>query len=126
NATALSVRRRWKLRSPRGYLEHAGTPRGIGGDERIAADQIPFEFMLNALRLNAGFSFSDFTAHTGLSGETISDKLDRARARGWLDIDEHEARATPLGRRFLNDVITSFLPDQQAAIAHTHAGPPHA
>ncbi|MGA9335224.1 MAG: radical SAM family heme chaperone HemW [Rudaea sp.] len=125
-SAAFRVRRRWKLRSPRGYLEHAGTPRGIGGDDVIAVEQIPFEFMLNALRLNAGFSFTDFTAYTGLNKEVLSDRLDESRERGWLDVDAQHVRATALGRRFLNDVIAAFLPDPPAARLPSQAGPPHA
>ena len=55
-----AVHRRWKIRAPRGYLERAATPRRIGGDDAIAREQMPFEFMLNALRLNAGFDLTDF------------------------------------------------------------------
>ncbi|HET8940944.1 MAG TPA: radical SAM family heme chaperone HemW [Rudaea sp.] len=123
---AFQVRRRWKLRAPRGFLEHAGTPRGIGGDEIIAADQVPFEFMLNALRLNAGFSFAQFSANTGLSVDSISARLHEARDHGWLEIGTQHVRATALGRRFLNDVIAAFLPHRKAADMHTQAGPPHA
>jgi oxygen-independent coproporphyrinogen-3 oxidase len=107
-----TVHRRWKLRAPRGYLEHAATPRRIGGNDAIAVEQLPFEFMLNALRLNAGFSIDDFTARTGLPESAITAPLARAQARGWLERDGGRVRATDLGRRFLNDVIASFLPDK--------------
>src|SRR5690348_5205961 len=66
-----TIRRRWKLRAPRGYLEYAGTARGIGGDNVVTTDQLPFEFMLNALRLNAGFALADFEARTGLARSAI-------------------------------------------------------
>ncbi|MBU6478245.1 MAG: radical SAM family heme chaperone HemW, partial [Xanthomonadaceae bacterium] len=49
-----AVRRRWKTRSPVAYLQNARTPQRIGGDETVDAEQLPFEFMLNALRLNEG------------------------------------------------------------------------
>src|SRR5262249_10319658 len=58
-AAEREVRRRWKVRAPKGYLEHAGSARGIGGDDLVAVEQLPFEFMLNALRLNGGFSLAD-------------------------------------------------------------------
>jgi oxygen-independent coproporphyrinogen-3 oxidase len=119
-----TVRRRWKVRAPRGYLEHAATPRRIGGDDAIAREQLPFEFMLNALRLNAGFDLADFSSRTGLAGEAIASKLENAQARGWLAREGTRIRATGLGQRFLNDAIGLFLPDKQAA--HAHGGPAHA
>ena len=118
-----AVRRRWKVRAPRGYLEHAATPRRIGGDDAIAQEQLPFEFMLNALRLNAGFSLDDFGARTGLSNSAIDAKLEQAQERGWLEIDAERVRASEFGRRFLNDVIGLFLPDKPAS--RTHGGPAH-
>ncbi|MGH8122871.1 MAG: radical SAM family heme chaperone HemW, partial [Rudaea sp.] len=122
----LHVRRRWKLRSPRGYLEHAGSERRIGGDDPIPDEQLPFEFMLNALRLNRSVALSDFETTTGLRAEAIDRQLAQAQARGWLDLDAGRLRATELGRRFLNDVIASFLPDRETDKSRVHGGPPHA
>jgi oxygen-independent coproporphyrinogen-3 oxidase len=117
------VRRRWKLRAPRGYLEHAGTARAVGGDDAIVAEQLPFEFMLNALRLNAGFALGDFLARTGLPESAIAAQLARGQARGWVERTHERIRATELGQRFLNDVIELFLPDKPAPRAY--GGPPH-
>lgn len=119
-----TVRRRWKLRAPRGYLEHATSQRRIGGDDAVAPEQLPFEFMLNALRLNAGFAIADFVARTGLSENVIAARLADAQARGWLACDSKRVCATELGQRFLNDVIASFLPERKRA-SHLHGGPPH-
>jgi len=105
------IRRRWKLRTPRGFLEHAGTRRGIGGDGFIDTEQLPFEFMLNALRLNAGFEVNDFAARTGLPFDAIAARIEAARRYGWLECDGTHVQTTELGQRFLNDVIASFLPD---------------
>ncbi len=120
-----TIRRRWKLRAPRGYLEHAGTLRGIGGDDIIAPNQLPFEFMLNALRLNAGFPIVDFAARTGIALAAIESRLEEATRRGWIEIDRGQVRATELGQRFLNDVITAFLPTPRSIPALVHGGPPH-
>ena len=111
DAESGAVRRRWKVRAPRGFLELAGTSRGIGGDDTIAATRLPFEFMLNALRLNAGFPLVDFAATTGIALAAIQPQIDTAVARDWLEIVDDRIRATALGQRFLNDVIASFLPD---------------
>jgi oxygen-independent coproporphyrinogen-3 oxidase len=120
-AAGLAIRRRWKVRAPRGYLEHATSPRRIGGDDVIAADQVPFEFMLNALRLNRGFSLDRFTAATGLPANAIDAQLRAAVARGWLDVAAGEVRTTEFGRRFLNDVVAAFLPGRTPRIAQCPA-----
>jgi putative oxygen-independent coproporphyrinogen III oxidase len=125
DAESGTIRRRWKLRAPRGFLEHAGTPRGIGGDDVVVPEQLPFEFMLNALRLNAGFPLADFAARTGIALADIEPALDRAKARGWIKVEREQILASELGRRFLNDVIASFLPASRSIPAFVHGGPPH-
>ena len=109
DAAADSVRRRWKTRHPKAYLEAAGGPARVGGDNMVGADELPFEYMLNALRLIDGVPLADFTARTGLPPERIAAPLAGARRRGWLVDDPRWLRTTPLGQRFLNDVIASFL-----------------
>ncbi len=104
------ILRRWKPKHPQSFIDSAGTPAGIGGDERIAVEQRPFEFMLNALRLNNGFSLIDFEARTGLDRAAIAAPLAAADQAGWLAvIDADRLRPTPLGQRFLNDVIALFM-----------------
>jgi len=115
---AHAVHRRWKTRSPVAYLQNAHTPRRIGGDETVGAEQLPFEFMLNALRLNEGVGMDTFHAYTGLRAESISAPLQQARDKGWLTGDADRLQATPLGRRFLNDLIEVFLP---IGPKHSHA-----
>ena len=103
------VLRRWKLRHPAEYQAKAGTPAAIGGDEVLTASRLPFDFMLNALRLNAGVPMAMFEARTGLPRTAIADHLATAHARGWLEPDPDWLRPTELGRRFANDVIGLFL-----------------
>ena len=67
--------------------------------------------MLNALRLNGGFSLAEFEARTGLAQSDIARELEQASANGWLDIDDGRIVPTELGRRFTNDVIGLFLKD---------------
>jgi oxygen-independent coproporphyrinogen-3 oxidase len=105
------IRRRWKLRSPRAYLQSAATPQRIGGDETVAAEQLPFEFMLNALRLNEGIALDEFALRTGLASRTVAATLAEGRALGWLVDDPARLQASALGRRFLNDLIALFLPE---------------
>ncbi|WP_226467988.1 radical SAM family heme chaperone HemW [Luteimonas panaciterrae] len=104
-----AILRRWKLKHPAAYLAAAGTPQAIGGDERIEPGRRPFEYMLNALRLNEGFSLTQFERRTGLTRAAIADALATARERGWLQMNGDRVAPTELGRRFTNDVIELFL-----------------
>lgn len=103
------VQRRWKTRHPRAWLDAAGGPGRIGGDTSVAVGELPFEYMLNALRLVDGVPMADFAQRTGLPLERIAEPLAQARQRGWLTPDLQRLQTTPLGQRFLNDVIASFL-----------------
>lgn len=103
------VLRRWKVKHPTEYLAKAGTAAAIGGDEVLTPQRLPFDFMLNALRLNEGVPAALFEARTGLPLAAIADRLADARARGWLEPDPAWLRPTELGRRFANDVIGLFL-----------------
>ena len=104
-----AILRRWKLKHPTAYLAHAGSDAAIGGDERIGPERRPFDFMLNALRLNEGFALSLFEARTGLPRSAIAARLDAAIERGWLESDGERVVPTEFGRRFANDVIELFL-----------------
>jgi oxygen-independent coproporphyrinogen-3 oxidase len=104
-----SILRRWKHKHPTRYLDTAGTADALGGDETVPPARRPFEFMLNALRLHEGFSWSQFEARTGLPRGAIDSPLARATAAGWLDDDGERVRPTALGRRFTNDVLELFL-----------------
>jgi len=104
-----AVLRRWKHKHPAAYLAAAGSAAAIGGDDYIAPERRPFEYMLNALRLVDGFALAQFEASTGLSRTAIETALGTARTHGWLDVEADHVRPTALGRRFGNDVIALFL-----------------
>jgi putative oxygen-independent coproporphyrinogen III oxidase len=98
-----------KPRSPREYLAGAGK---TGAARRaVPATELPFEFMLNALRLTEGFRPADFERATGLAIEVIGSSLAALEARGLLGTESGRLRATSLGFRFLNDLQAAFLPD---------------
>jgi oxygen-independent coproporphyrinogen-3 oxidase len=103
------ILRRWKIKNPREYLAKADSAARIGGDDPIAMDNRPFDYMLNALRLVEGFSLADFESRTGLERSVIARELDTAVLRGWLLREGERMIPTELGRRFTNDVIGLFL-----------------
>jgi len=105
-----AIRRTWKQKHPERYLATAGERGRLGGDEFVAAAEVPFEYMLNALRLNEGFALSSFAWRAGLPAESIAPEIERCERRGWLERERDFVRATELGRRFLNDVMAEFLP----------------
>jgi len=109
DAGSSQIHRRWKTRGPRAYMGEPGGAGRIGGDHVVAPAELPFEYMLNALRLIDGVPMADFPARTGLVPETIAAALAAARDRGWLHGDAQRLQTTALGQRFLNNVIASFL-----------------
>ncbi len=108
---AEGVTRLWKVKQPREYLETAGTPAGIGGEQRPGRDDVAFEFMLNALRLTEGVPAMLFSERTGLDLSSMQKPLTQAMARGLLESGHEHIRPTPLGRRFLNELVALFLPE---------------
>lgn len=109
DATTGHIHRRWKSRLPRAYMDAGGGAARIGGDHRVGADQLPVEYMLNALRLIDGVPLTDFSQRTGLPLKSIAAALSIARQRDWLRDDPQHLHTTVLGQRFLNDVIATFL-----------------
>ena len=106
----LRILRTAKPKQPREYEERLqAEDDAIGERSWIGRSDLPFEFMLNALRLNTGFLVRDFESRTGLSAETIAPALDRAGNRGLIEKRGESWRPTELGRRFLNDLQASFL-----------------
>lgn len=100
-----------KLKQPKAYMQHAGTPAAISEQHELEPEQIDFEFMLNALRLKAGFEGHLYKRHTGQALSTIDDKLNEAVSKGLLDVTEQQIKPTEQGFLFLNDLLLIFLND---------------
>lgn len=99
-----------KPKQPRDYQERvAGSSGAVGERNFVAIADIPFEFMLNALRLNEGFSNECFESRTGLPVAAFSAPMREAAARGLVAATHNGWRPTDLGRRFLNDLQSGFL-----------------
>ena len=104
-----NVIRTEKPRSPREYL--AGAGKAGAARRAVPAIELPFEFMLNALRLTGGFPAAEFERKTGLDGAVIEPTLARLQGQGLIDRSAGLVRPTELGFRFLNDVQSAFLSD---------------
>ncbi|MDB5795053.1 MAG: coproporphyrinogen oxidase-like protein oxygen-independent [Noviherbaspirillum sp.] len=103
--------RQTRFKQPQSYLKHTQAGRSIHEEFEISRQELGFEFMLNALRLNDGFAAKLFTERTGLSLNTIESELNLAEAKGLIYRDHLSIRPTELGRRFLNDLQQLFLPE---------------
>ncbi|MDO5505598.1 MAG: radical SAM family heme chaperone HemW [Pseudoxanthomonas suwonensis] len=111
------VLRRWKHKHPTTWMAAAGSASAIGGDEILTPERLPFDYMLNVLRLREGFSLDDFEARTGLSRGMIEAKLAVCRDRGWLGNRNGRIVPTETGARFLNDLLLVFLDEPPRAAA---------
>lgn len=105
------VVRQARYKQPASYMQQALAGNAIHEEHEIAREEMGFEFMLNALRLNDGFASRLFAERTGLPLQLIEPALQQAEARGLLVADHLSIRPTELGRRFLNDLQQLFLPD---------------
>ncbi len=101
------VTRTWKTRAPKDYL--AADKAFMAGYKTITADELPGEYMLNRLRMYDEIQIIEFRERTGLSSNTISNKLEIANKRGLIYPSKESIRLTELGQRFLNDVVQLFL-----------------
>jgi len=98
--------RTWQTREPRRYLADCV---GALTRKRIPPAELPFEFMLNALRLVDGFEIAAFAERTWLEWVEVAAAVRALQQRELLDCDQSTCRPTPLGLKFLNDVLLSFL-----------------
>lgn len=101
--------RQTRFRQPDSYLENACNGRFARDSTEVRRADLPFEFMLNALRLNEGWPLALFTDRTGLPLSAIESGLAQAESRGLITRDLQSVRPTLLGRRFLSDLQGLFL-----------------
>ena len=109
---AQRIVRQVRWRDPARYVQQAlaGTP--VAQEHEVAARDLPFEFMLNALRLRDGFALRTFSERTGLPMNAVSATIERARERGWLAVgDDGWLAPTARGFDWLSDLQALFLPD---------------
>ena len=102
-----------RARTPTEYMQRVAAGTQIVEHRELARRDLPFEFMMNALRLSDGFEVSAFVERTGLPIVVAEQPLARAQARGLLERDHMHVRPTALGRRYLNDLLGLFLPEER-------------
>jgi putative oxygen-independent coproporphyrinogen III oxidase len=109
-AASQPIVRTLQLREPRRYL--ATTPAFVSRTVVVPAE-LPFEFMLNALRLVDGFDIALFEARTGLDWGTVAGEIDALVGRGLVLEAGTRRKPSPRGLEFLNDLLLSFVSDQR-------------
>jgi oxygen-independent coproporphyrinogen-3 oxidase len=107
------VVRQVRHRDPRMFMDHAletsRAERAVSHSEEVARADLPFEFMLNALRLPDGFLLADFTERTGLPVTVLQSALTRAEEKGLITRDLQRVVPTTRGFDFLSDLQALFL-----------------
>ena len=101
--------RQLRFKQPKQYLERVARGDALQENMEITRRDLPFEFMLNALRLTDGVPAGLFAERTGMPLSIAARPIAEATRRGLLDPDPTVLRPTPLGRRFLNDLQSLFL-----------------
>src|SRR5262245_7502712 len=102
------ITRHERIKQPREYLQASETL----AERTVPISELPFEFMLNALRLIDGFPIALFEERTGLSMPSIQPSFEKAERAGLLERDWKRVRPTARGQRFLNELLALFLADE--------------
>ena len=103
------VVRQVRWREPKLYMDNALAGNALSQDEDVKRADLPFEYMLNALRLRDGFLLQDFVARTGLPLTSIEAGLQQAEQKGLITRDMVRVRPTERGFDFLSDLQGLFL-----------------
>ena len=103
------IHRQVRIQNPVLYMEKALAGQCVAKDEEVSRADLPFEFMLNALRLKDGFGLTQFTERTGLSLTAIQQGLEVAEHKGLIERDFSRVKPSVRGFDFLNDLQGLFL-----------------
>ncbi len=101
--------RQVRFRDPQRYMDQALAGQALAQDNEVRRGDLPFEFMLNALRLRSGFALQDFVERTGLALTAIEAPLQEAERKGLIQRDLGRVKPTPRGFDFLSDLQELFL-----------------
>ncbi|WP_215780917.1 radical SAM family heme chaperone HemW [Paludibacterium sp. B53371] len=108
-SSAEGIVREMRYKQPAAYLQAVRDGDAAQSRQRVARKALPFEFMMNLLRLTDGFELSLFAERTGLSLASIQRQLALAESQGLIERDLQRLRPTLMGQRFLNDLLGMFL-----------------
>ncbi len=108
------VVRQVRFREPTLYMEKALAGHCLAQEEEVSRADLPFEYMLNALRLKDGFGLQQFSERTGLAITAIQKGLEEAERKGLIERDFSRVKPSVRGFDFLNDLQALFLPAQSA------------
>ena len=103
--------RQARFKQPKQYMESAAAGNAVQESHDIGSDEVGFEFMMNALRLNGGFPLVLFEERAGVPLTSVLKELDTAESKSLITRDHQRVEPTALGRRFLNDLLQIFLRD---------------
>jgi len=103
------VIRQARHKQPKAYMDGVVQGTQVQSEQVLGKDDLAFEFMMNALRLNGGFEESLFQERTSMPLLLIRHELEKAEQKGLLLREAGRIAPTELGRRFLNDLLQVFL-----------------
>jgi putative oxygen-independent coproporphyrinogen III oxidase len=106
--------RQARYRQPAQYMARALEGAAVQTEQCVDVAEITFEFTMNALRLTEGYALGLFEERTGVPLTAILPALERAERAGLIERDHSRVAPTELGRRFLNDLLQLFLPEEPA------------
>jgi len=106
------VIRQVRHKQPQAYMEQVAQDAPLHSEHEVPRDELAFEFMMNALRLNEGFEAALFQERTSLPLSSIRRELEEAERRGLLFRDHQRIAPTQMGQRFLNDLLEIFLAEK--------------
>ena len=104
------IMRHERARQPEQYMQAAFSGNAVENERQVTLRELPFEYMLGALRLKDGFDMQDFCARTGLPPSAVQPTLQEAMRKGWLVESGDHWTPTARGFDFLSDVQQLFLP----------------
>jgi oxygen-independent coproporphyrinogen-3 oxidase len=107
DTSAGAIYRTTQQREPRRYL--AMSPRAVAR-QAVAPEDLPFEFMMNALRLTGGFELDVFSARTGIEWSAVARAFDAFQSRELVEIADGSCKPTPFGVSFVNEMLLDLLP----------------
>jgi len=102
-----AIYRTIKVKHPKGYLDISREH--LDHFNEVKQTELPFEYMMNRLRLYSPFTLNEYQQATGLSRDSILPLLNQAKEKQLMANQDEQWQVTKLGHRYLNDLLTMFL-----------------